>query len=140
SLHLETPLGTIQETAPIAWQEQDGRMVPVQAHWAATDLGMEEPAWGFKLGTYDPSLPLIIDPTVLNYATYIGGIGDDVAFGVAVDGTGAAYVTGQTASTETTFPNGSLLSGLGVPGFDQTFNGGTNGDAFVVKLAPNGQS
>jgi hypothetical protein len=32
------------------------------------------------------------------YATYIGGAGDDRIWGVAVDGAGAAYVTGSSAS------------------------------------------
>ena len=35
----------------------------------------------------------------LVYATYIGGTGDDRAYGIAVDSTGAAYVTGSTMST-----------------------------------------
>ena len=74
--------------------------------------------------------------TALVYATYIGGAGDDQGRSVAVDSTGAAYVTGSTGSDETTFPDGD---GFGtVPGFDQTSNG--NGDAFVVKLNPAGIS
>ena len=34
----------------------------------------------------------------LVYCTYLGGTGDDRAFGIAVDSTGAAYVTGWTQS------------------------------------------
>jgi hypothetical protein len=63
--------------------------------------------------------------TGLVYATFIGGTLDDVARGVAVDGTGAAYVSGETSSSE----------GVGFPvllGPDLTFNGGS--DAFVLKL------
>jgi uncharacterized repeat protein (TIGR01451 family) len=51
---------------------------------------------------------------------------------LAVDAGGNAYVVGVTLSTEATFPNGTGLAGLGVPGFDQTFNGQT--DAFVAKI------
>src|SRR5207247_3274086 len=36
----------------------------------------------------------------LAYATYLGGSGNDRGFGLAVDGTGAAYVTGETASAD----------------------------------------
>ena len=63
------------------------------------------------------------------YSTFLGGGGDDEAHGVAVDGAGNAYVTGQTSST--TFPgvSGSSLQ----PG-----NGGGGYDAFVTKIDPGG--
>jgi hypothetical protein len=138
TLTLETPLGTIAETAPVAWQERDGQRVPVVARWAASDVGLDETVWGFRLGAYDPTLPLVIDPTVLNYATYLGGNAEEIASGIAVDAAGMAYVTGGSLSTEATFPNGSGFAGLSVPGFDQSQNG--NFDVFVVKLAADGRS
>ena len=46
-------------------------------------------------------------------------------YGIAVDGAGQAYVTGDTDSAD--FP-----ASLG-PGYDTSYNGG-EGDAFVVKL------
>jgi hypothetical protein len=52
----------------------------------------------FKIGEYDHSRNLIIDP-VLSYSTYLGGSLDDVGFGVAVDSSGHAYVTGWSDST-----------------------------------------
>src|SRR6266568_636616 len=62
--------------------------------------------------------------TALVYCGYIGGSGSDFGFGVAVDGSGNAYVTGQTNSTEATFPV--------TVGPDLTFNG--NIDAFVAEV------
>jgi len=51
-----------------------------------------------------------------------------------VDSAGNAYITGETNSTETTFPDGN---GFGaVPGFDHTQNGGV--DAFVAKIKADG--
>ena len=62
--------------------------------------------------------------TALRYATFLGGSADDWGNGIAVDGAGQAYVTGQTGSAD--FP-----ASLG-PGYDTSFNG--DWDAFVVKL------
>jgi uncharacterized repeat protein (TIGR01451 family) len=64
------------------------------------------------------------------YATYIGGEADDRGNGIAVDGAGSAYVTGETNSSQTTFPDGN---GFGaIPGFDLTHNGDV--DAFIANL------
>jgi hypothetical protein len=49
----------------------------------------------------------------------------DRLLGIAVDGNGNAYVTGDTTSTEATFPV--------TVGPDLTFNGGYD-DAFVAKV------
>ena len=62
-------------------------------------------------------------------STYLGGSGDDQANGVAVDGTGNAYVTGQTTSTD--FPTTAAA-------FQPVRGGGhvSYPDAFVLKIAP----
>jgi hypothetical protein len=51
--------------------------------------------------------------TALDYATYIGGRGDDRAAGIAVDSLGQAYVTGSTSSVNfpTVSPVRSTLAG-----------------------------
>ena len=64
--------------------------------------------------------------TALVYSTYLGGSGDDEAFGIAVDALGSAYVTGYTNSPN--FPT---------PGAVQPVFGGGS-DAFVTKLNPAG--
>ncbi len=46
---------------------------------------------GFRVGNFDRSAPLIIDP-VLNYSTYLGASGD--VNGIAVDSVGDAFITG----------------------------------------------
>jgi len=58
------------------------------------------------------------------YCGYIGGVRDDRINGVAVDTTGNAYVVGDTASDETSFPVNL--------GPDVTFNGVQ--DVFVAKI------
>ncbi|OGG43600.1 MAG: hypothetical protein A3F84_24070 [Candidatus Handelsmanbacteria bacterium RIFCSPLOWO2_12_FULL_64_10] len=61
--------------------------------------------------------------SALTYSTYLGGSGDDIPVDIVVDGSGNAYVTGQTNSTN--FPTASPL---------QASNGGGVYDAFVTKL------
>src|SRR3990170_2708447 len=68
----------------------------------------------------------------LVYSTYLGGVGADIANGIAVDAAGNAYVTGVTASGGVTpFPTAGALAP-----FDNTFNGIQ--DAFVTKLNSTG--
>ena len=52
----------------------------------------------FEIAAYDMTKPLVIDP-VLAYSSYLGGNATDLGSGIAVDGTGSAYVTGRTIST-----------------------------------------
>jgi hypothetical protein len=75
------------------------------------------------VGAYDHTQPLVIDP-ILRYGTLLGGSGADVARGVAVDATGAAWVGGRTASADFPTTSGAL---------SQVYLGGTY-DAFVTKL------
>ena len=83
---------------------------------------------GFAIGSYNASLPLVIDP-VLDYASYLGGNSIDQGYGIAVDGSGNAYVTGNAGSTD--FPV--------TPGAYQTSRNGLR-DAFVAKLSADGAS
>jgi len=134
-LEVQTALGAFQDDKPSAYQEIDGRAVDVRVGYGVqpqADSGSYQ--YGFHLGSYDPALPLIIDPTLLVYAGFIGGAGSDRGNAIAVDGAGNAYITGETNSAQTTFPDGN---GFGViPGSDKTQNGGV--DAFVAKVNADG--
>ncbi|HEY1217445.1 MAG: SBBP repeat-containing protein [Bryobacteraceae bacterium] len=68
----------------------------------------------------------------LIYSTYLGGSANDEGNGIAVDKSGAVFVTGDTGSSDfPVFPN---------PGaYQSTFGGGTS-NAFVTRLAGSGQS
>src|SRR5207245_973158 len=82
---------------------------------------------GFKIGSYDHSRALIIDP-VLNFTAVAGGTGLDVAQGIAMDGQNNVYVAGYTSSTD--FPTST--------GAFRTASRGGGSDAFVFKLSPDG--
>src|SRR5262249_25061063 len=76
----------------------------------------------FDLGSYDASRPLVIDP-ILAYGTFYGQ--GAASYGVAVDATGSAYMTGDV--------DGSIPASNAY----QHFSGGGS-DAFAAKLNPAG--
>jgi len=82
--------------------------------------------WGIALASYDKTQTLIIDPLI--YSTYIGGSIGEVGYDIAIDGSGNAYVTGVTGSTDYDV----------TPGAFQTTGGGYYSDVFVTKLNASG--
>src|SRR5207245_4080033 len=102
-LTVSTPAGSFREAAPVAYQSNGGHRVPVQTGFSLA--GARRPlSYSFRVASYDTSVPLIIDPTVIVFAGYIGGSADDEGLGVAVDPAGYVYISGQTASAQDTFP------------------------------------
>ena len=88
NLVLEAAGRALVEDQPRVYQTVGGVRQPVAAHYIL--LGNNQV--GFALGAYDTTTPLNIDP-VLQYGTYLGG-SDYRGFGMAVDGTGNAYLVG----------------------------------------------
>ena len=66
--------------------------------------------------------------SVLTYSTYLGGGNTDHGAAIAIDSTGAAFVTGSTSSSR--FPTVSALQGV--------IGGGQ--DAFIARLNPAGSA
>src|SRR5208282_5467409 len=95
----------------------------------------------FQVGAYDVSQPLVIDPPMVFFSTFLGSTGDDGIAGIAVSSGGDIYVTGATTSA----PNALFPT----TGAAQTTYGGTEpscnqvptfecGDAFIAEIAPGG--
>jgi Beta-propeller repeat len=134
-LVLATALGDVRIQKPLVYQvDPEGHRTLVAGHYlverptAEGHPNPQQPACppvSIQLAAYDRTKPLVIDPVLL-YSTYLGGSSGDYGAGIAVDGSGQAYVTGFTGSVD--FP--TLQA-------SQPASGG-EGDAFVTKLTATG--
>src|SRR6266700_386271 len=124
-LVLHTTGGDMRQHKPVIYQEIDGVRRDIDGGYVIKS-GKRV---GFQIAAYDTSRPLIIDPVVLSYSTFLGGSFEDEGSGIAVDAAGNAYVTGMTASIN--FPT--------TPGAFNTTNGQFPA-AFVTKLDPAGST
>ncbi len=82
---------------------------------------------GFRLGAYDPTYDLVIDP-VLDYSTFLGQVGSGDARSIAVDRFGNTYVTGDTNNAN--FPTKNPIQAQPAPGNFFAI--------FIAKLNPEG--
>src|SRR5437588_2035419 len=55
---------------------------------------------GFTIGDYDRSRPLVIDPAIITYSTYLAGEFEDRVHDIAADADGNAYAVGWTVSDD----------------------------------------
>ncbi|MCJ7486935.1 MAG: SBBP repeat-containing protein, partial [Candidatus Aminicenantes bacterium] len=147
-LEVKTPVGSFEDDIPVAYQEVDGKRAGVHVAYSLEDivgrqnsLAISGPridpeagpesrthVYGFMVGEYDRSLTLVLDPAVLVYCGYIGGVNEDGGHAIAVDGSGNVYITGRAFSDASTFPV--------KVGPDLTPNTGT--DAYVAKVDASG--
>jgi uncharacterized protein (TIGR03437 family) len=82
-----------------------------------------------------------LDPTGKPlYSTYLGGSADDAVMGLAIDSTGAAYITGFTSSADFPISKTAAQHVFAGPSAVTGQRGFVWGDAFAAKLSPNGQS
>jgi hypothetical protein len=126
NLVVATATGDLRQHAPIVYQETDAGRTEIAGAFTVTDEGQV----GFDIGPYAPGLPLVIDP-VLEFSTFLGGVAYDSGRGIAIDAAGNIYVAGKAESAD--FPTANAL--YGALGGD-----GSDGDAFVSKLSPNGRT
>jgi hypothetical protein len=104
-LVLHTHDGEIRQHKPVIYQQLDGVRKPI--HGGYELLGQDRVR--FQLAKYDRTHPLVIDPTLV-YSTFLGGSVVDIVNAIAVDSSGAAYVTGWTQSGNYPVVGGSTVS------------------------------
>ncbi len=118
--------GEVVQRKPIIYQDVDGVRQEISGGYVLT--GKRKVA--FQIGEYDKTKTLVIDP-ILAYSTFLGGSRDDAAFDIAVDSSGAVYVTGETLSAN--FPTASPVQGSHAGLTDYN-------DAFVTKINSSGSA
>lgn len=124
ALVMETPGGEVVQQKPVIYQEQEGKRFKIDGDY----ILLADNRIGFKIGAYDKSQTLVIDPVLL-YSTLIGGTastGSESVTDIELDADGNAYITGVTNSAD--FPNTTI--GNHGPAGSQ--------DAFVAKLSADG--
>ena len=85
---------TIAFSAPLSYQEIEGFR-----HLVSSRYLLDGDHVRFEIGSYDPTLPLIIDPT-LDVATYLGGSGSDFGDAIGVDSANNIIAVGRSASSD----------------------------------------
>ncbi len=121
NLQIETASNRFFHRRPVAYQMIKNKKIKIEA----TFKKLERNLFCFSLGEYDPEHELIIDPLITQFATYLGGAGEeDMCFGETVDRDGFVYLCGRTDSLD--FP----LSGAIQDSKSRA------DDCFVCKLDP----
>jgi len=115
-LLIKTPIGTLREKSPYAYQIINGEKVEVGCKYI-----IENGIVSFAVEEYNQDYPLVIDP-LIEWSTYLGGSNWDVGYGIAVEN-GFVYVTGDTRASD--FPT---TAGA----FDRNYDDAL--DIFVTKL------
>ncbi|MFC1623212.1 SBBP repeat-containing protein [Patescibacteria group bacterium] len=120
-LELKTALdGELGFSKPFAYQEVDGKRVAVYADYNIQGSFDGDFLYGFNIGDYDKSLPLVIDPLLAS--TYMGGVnstedtrssGDHI-----IDSSGNIIVVGSSMH------NGGYPTSDG--SYSETWNGNTD--------------
>jgi hypothetical protein len=165
NLVLQTTVGRVMYHAPVLYQADAGRRQRItggfglESTGAVSTLDPIGPPSGtsfsrsvqartitrvrFRVGEFDHSKPLIIDP-VLVYSSYLGGSANEnvptrgpgqtfpsMSGGIAVDAAGDVYVAGTTASVDL-----NTTAVFGERGVDPNSNqfASIQGDAFVAKF------
>ena len=115
----KTELGDVKFTKPVAYQEIDGKKVNVKVKYKL----LSKNSYKFKVGDYDRTKTLIIDPLLAS--TFLGGSDNDEAKAIVLD-TDSVYIAGTTWSTDYPTTTGS---------YDEGHNG--DADAYISKLDKN---
>ncbi len=131
SVVIYNPIGQLIEQKPYVYQIRNGKIVEVESEYVLSN----DSDLSFKLGKYDNSIDLIIDP-VLVFATYNGAITDNFGMTATYAYDGKAYTGGTLFGNNYPTPS---------PAYNTTtsFNGASSAeygitDVFITKYTADG--
>ncbi len=108
---------------PLLYQDVGNQRVPVEGGFSLQAGKLV----AFRVGPYDKTLPLVIDPTIV-FSTFLGGAGAEVPSGMDLDVTNPSapklFVAGSTSDISTFAETSSLIG----------TSGGAGDYAFVAKI------
>ena len=125
-LEVETELGTVKFTKPFAYQEetvngqhsgvsaQEQNITITERQYIEVAYVVKGNEYGFKVGNYDSTKPLVIDPLLAS--TLIGGSSVDSSGDLAIDSSGNVFIVGDTRSLDYPTTSGA---------YDTSHNGGS---------------
>src|SRR3989338_5202130 len=136
-LEIDTGYGVVKWTRPIAYQRQRARGKKQEARgkrqreYVEVEYVVNPPQssivnrqssiiYGFKVGDYDKTRELIIDPLLAS--TFVGGSDNDSASAIAIDSSGNVYIAGKTTSSN-------------YPAYEYDISQNKNEDVFVSKFS-----
>ncbi len=128
SLISRTALGELTQVIPAAWHESaHGDREPVDATFVLRADGSA----GLAVSERDLSRRLVVDPGLI-LASYLAGSANEIALALAVDATGASYVSGYALSTDFPSVPGTTVILGGQDAFATSFTAA--GDALVYSV------
>ncbi|WP_179129216.1 SBBP repeat-containing protein [Candidatus Brocadia sapporoensis] len=130
SLSYSTYLGGSDNDSGYSIAVDSGGNAYVTGYTYSSDFPTVNALYGSFNGGYNDVFVTKLDAsgTSLSYSTYLGGIGGDWGYGIAVDDAGNAYITGWTGSSD--FPMENAMYGTNTGYYD----------VFVTKLDASGAS
>ena len=135
-LEITTAEGILIEKKPYSYQRINNKVKQVQVEY----IVLNDTTYGFVAAEpYDKNEELIIDPVMLEWATYMGGYGRGYLYDMVTDSAGYIYYTGYYSNT---FPVTSGAYNTIYKEITDTSlaNNPYQGDVYVIKLAPDAKS
>ncbi len=146
-LVLHTASGELSLRCPVAFQQSGGHRRNIAAGYSL-DANQNI---RIRLGSYDPTVPLVIDPVVVFTAVF-GGSDDEQPSSIAVNSSGEVYVAGRTWSTDYPLANPgpwssnsaiavvSKLNASGTALLYSTYFGGRNTLVSTIQVGKSGRA
>ena len=125
-LEIETGIGTVKMTRPVAYQEIDSKRVEVTVAYTIPQSAVCNPhcKYGFLVKDYNKDYPLVIDPLLAS--TFVGGSSNDDIYDITIDQSGNVFLVGDTESSDYPTTTGT---------YDNSYSGPMN--VIVSKLDNN---